>query len=260
MVLFTMVFFLSCASPEEKALRQAQKLVYEGKVKESLGFLEESTRRFPEYLPLRYLYGWSLLGIGQQGAALGQFSLCLNKDPNYYGGHKGMAELFLYQKKLALAQEEFQKAIALKPDLPEIYSALAQVNVTQGDYPKAQESLKKAIALEKKYADFHLLLARVHLRFKNPVKAYETLGLARKRPFLKKSLENEAQCILGATTVYAIEKEIASKSELTAKTNASHKKKLLQARERLVHCEEKNPQGFDYHEERARLAVMLSQM
>ena len=59
-----------------------------------------------------------------------------------------MGELALTENKLALAQEEFEKAAQLNPSLAEAYLGLSRVALLDGDLEKAKPNANKALELD----------------------------------------------------------------------------------------------------------------
>ncbi len=62
-----------------------------------------------------------------------------------------------------LAEENFLKAIQLRPDLPLAYRSLAQARWTQGDVEKAEELWRVALGIASNHHETLLALGRLHL-------------------------------------------------------------------------------------------------
>ncbi len=65
-----------------------------------------------------------------------------------------------------LAEENFRKAIQLRPDLPLAYRSLAQIKWKQGDVKNAEELWRVALAIDSNHRETLLALGRLHLEKK----------------------------------------------------------------------------------------------
>lgn len=92
----------------------------------------------------RVALGLSQLAMGNVGLALESFRRAARDDPQSYRALQGLAECYLQIGKPALASRYLQQALALRPDVPELYRALAAAADGQGKKEEAVELREEA--------------------------------------------------------------------------------------------------------------------
>ena len=241
----------SCQKKPENSIQKAKKLIYEEKFEQANFYLDEEIKKSPQNLEFRYLYGWTFLQLGNQSQALRQFAKCINQDPSFYGGHKGLGAIFLTQGNFSKAEEEFQKALQDNKNQSEIYSNLSKVKSLQSKQQEAIEMLVKATQLEKTYGDYDYLLAKLYLDKKELSLANKALKDAQGKPFLKPLHEIQMNCL--KAIAIRLEIESSKKKSLTE----SERTQLNKAKDLLNSCEKGNPARFENHEERIKISKLL---
>lgn len=92
----------------------------------------------------RVALGMSQLAMGNVGLALESFRRAVREDPNSHQAMLGLAECYLQMGKPALARRSIEQALALRPDVPHLYRALAAAAEGEGKPIEAAELRKEA--------------------------------------------------------------------------------------------------------------------
>ena len=242
LTLLTVITLNACASHEARSVAKVQKWIYQNEPSKALKILPDLVKRYPKNLDFRYYWGFVSIQRGDQATALRQFALCLNQDPKDYRGHRGLAEIFIFQKNYPKAIEELKLAILGRPDWPETYARLAQIQQVSGFGDDAIQTMQQGVEKDSHYGDLLVLQAKMYYRMQNHEKISAILDMARKRSFRKESLKHEISCIQAATTSMMVEKELIKDNQL----QENQKDRLQKARSELIKCQKENPQGFEY--------------
>jgi hypothetical protein len=73
--------------------------------------------------------------------------------PNYAEAHSNRAGAFMALEQLDDAIACYERAVALKPDLPDAYGNMGVAYMRKGDYARALDFVRQAIACDSKFAD-----------------------------------------------------------------------------------------------------------
>ncbi len=122
--------------------------------------------------------------------------------PNSWRTRQLIAEGYALRGNADDAVKEFQAALELRPNEPELHDALGEVYLDQHNYPAALSELEKALALDDSRAHTLYLLGRVYVEQKDNEKAVPILERAlRLQPDLPEtnSLLGTAYLRLGQT-------------------------------------------------------------
>lgn len=92
----------------------------------------------------RVALGLSQLAQGNVGLALESFRRAAREDPNSHRALLGLGECYLAMGKPALARRSVEQALALRPDVPELYRALAAAAEGEGKPLEAAQLRKEA--------------------------------------------------------------------------------------------------------------------
>jgi adenylate cyclase len=136
-----------------------------GHYAEAIATLQEASRRSPDFmltyihLAISYLLQW----LSQQGAepqtlepAVAAAQRALTLDASFYGNHRNMGAIYLYQRQYEQALAEMERAVALAPNLAGSYAALAVVLSLMGRTEEALEAAAQALRREPEITDVHL--------------------------------------------------------------------------------------------------------
>ena len=94
----------------------------------------------------RVAIGLSQLARGNVGLALETFRRAAREDPQSYKALQGLAECYIQLGKPAVARRSLEQALALRPDVPELYRALAAVAQSEGKAQEAAALRREALA------------------------------------------------------------------------------------------------------------------
>jgi tetratricopeptide (TPR) repeat protein len=94
----------------------------------------------------RVALGLTQLAMGNVGLALETFRRASREDPQNYRALQGLAECYLQLGKPAVARRSLEQALALRPDIPELYRALAAAAEGEGKTAEAA-ALRREAAL-----------------------------------------------------------------------------------------------------------------
>ena len=92
-----------------------------------------------------------------------------------------------------LAEENFRKAIQLRPELPLAYRSLAQIKWSQGDLESAEELWRVALGIDSNHRETLLAMGRLHLEKKEFFEAESYL----QRAVTKQPTDWQARYLLG---------------------------------------------------------------
>ena len=92
----------------------------------------------------RVALGMSQLAMGNVGLALESFRRAVREDPQSHQALLGLAECYLQMGKPALARRSVEQALALRPDVPHLYRALAAAAEGEGKPIEAAQLRKEA--------------------------------------------------------------------------------------------------------------------
>jgi len=94
----------------------------------------------------RVALGLTQLAMGNVGLALETFRRAAREDPQSYRAQQGLAECYLQLGKPELARRSLEQAMALRPDVPELYRALAAAAQGEGKPAEAAALRREAAA------------------------------------------------------------------------------------------------------------------
>lgn len=86
------------------------------------------------------------LDQGKTNIALDEVKLALAADPNYADAHNLRGLIYMRLNEYSLAQDSFNKALALRPRDPNILHNLAWLRCQQERYPEAMADFSRALA------------------------------------------------------------------------------------------------------------------
>ena len=92
----------------------------------------------------RVALGLTQLARGNVGLALETFRRASREDPQNYRALQGLAECYLQLGKPAVARRSLEQALALRPDIPELYRALAAAAQGEGKTAEAAALRREA--------------------------------------------------------------------------------------------------------------------
>lgn len=92
----------------------------------------------------RVALGLSQLARGNVGLAVESFRRALREEPSSHQAMLGLAECYLVLGKPSLARRSLEHALALRPDIPELYRALAAAAEGEGRPQEAAELRREA--------------------------------------------------------------------------------------------------------------------
>ena len=94
----------------------------------------------------RVALGLTQLAMGNVGLALESFRRAAREDPQNHKALQGLAECYLQLGKPELARRSLEQALALRPDVPELYRALAAAAQGEGKTGEAAALRREAAA------------------------------------------------------------------------------------------------------------------
>ena len=134
---------------------------YEGKYYEAIDFLDKAIKEDAGYENALFLRGKSFLRLEQYKLAIGDFDKIIGNRDNY----EGYSAEFFMNRAIALtelqdydaAEKDFNFALKLRPDDPEIYNAYSRYKfLTYHDKNEAIREINKAIQLDPGKADYYV--------------------------------------------------------------------------------------------------------
>ena len=88
--------------------------------------------------------------LSRAGSAVSEQAadLLLSSSPDSARGHQALAQNYFSMKKYDQAEEEYAKAIALRPDLPGLHLEFGQVYATTSKWKEAEEQFRTEVTLQ----------------------------------------------------------------------------------------------------------------
>jgi tetratricopeptide (TPR) repeat protein len=219
------------SSLQSKPLTEAEAEAYMGdlllrarRFDEALDHLQSSLSLNPALAPARTSLGLLRLEQNRYAEAREHLERALLSDPQNFLVHYYYAELLSrdgeqtdktvagYILKTALIRAELKKVIALKPDFPEAYQRLAEIDVQRSSsLDETISLLRQASTLWPGRDEFRLLLARVYLRREEFEQARKILNQLSLRSSNPRSLA-EGQNLLAAVAAHEEDAEARRRS------------------------------------------------
>jgi tetratricopeptide (TPR) repeat protein len=134
----------------------ARRLLEAGDVERVLGIAEHMLAHYPEYLEAYRIVGESELANHRIEAAVAAFTRVLRSDPEHIPAHAGLGVAYTRLGRPADAIAEFETALEIKPDLPELRSQLLRLYTDTYGSEHAQLRLSRA-GLARLYVKGHML-------------------------------------------------------------------------------------------------------
>ena len=189
--------FSGCRSKAEKYFEKGQNLFFKGETKQALLVYEKGLAIDNQNVKLLYGAGWAHLVLGNPKRALTFFGRCIKLEDSYYGGYKGMANLFARLGNFREAEDYFQKALERSPKNSSIYSNLGDVYLFQKKYEDAKNTYEQGLSYSPKYGDLGNGIVSLYLETQ---KFDEAISYSRdnlKKPFQQKLSQLRAYYLQG---------------------------------------------------------------
>lgn len=191
-LLLIQILLPACGEQKKDKAALLERLNLQERYSEAVERATEFMRSDPDDVRLFYYRGWSQLLLGKQAMAASDFEQCLRMDPEYYGGYKGMAEIFLQRKLYDMAALNYDRALKLAPgnDLKAALTGnMGYLLYLQKKPREAEEALLRAITL-KDDAALHWRLGHIYYLQKKRDKALGAWKEALKRPFRERKFRH----------------------------------------------------------------------
>lgn len=111
-------------------------------------------------------------------AAIEQYNLALDQDPDMVSLHIGLAYNYFALRDIPTAILTFEDALAIDPDNADAYDGLGYMYFLIGEYPTAEENLLKAVELDNEMVRGHAHLGAAFYRNLNYTEAIPELEYA----------------------------------------------------------------------------------
>lgn len=157
----------ACKSGPNDHYEKGLKLFNSGDTAGALKEYKLGLKMSPDSSQLLYAAGWASLSLGNTQEALVNFARCIKVDEKFYGGYKGMAQIFAGQSNFDKALEYYQKAIERDPKNAATHENLGDLYRKFEKYDDAEKSYQKAMELMPGYADPRIGLVELALARKD---------------------------------------------------------------------------------------------
>ena len=124
-------------------------LVREGKRNEAADRNAEILKEHPDDNDARGLEGTLLLDKGDVTRALTELQSVSNRAPNNPVAHFNLGQAYVARQELASAQQQFERAVEIRPDYLQARLALAQIQVARGDFDGALKSASAVLSVDR---------------------------------------------------------------------------------------------------------------
>lgn len=137
--------FETSVNPEVRTLVSAMRGGYDP---EKIRFLKESAERDPDNAMTHFLLGALYKNGGYFNEALVHFNRTVAIDPQFHQAINNLGNLYFLTQNFAVAQQEYQKAVDLKPDFSLGYFNLHLAQYQQFNVEEAERNLEAARRLD----------------------------------------------------------------------------------------------------------------
>jgi tetratricopeptide (TPR) repeat protein len=121
-----------------------QVMAIEHKTEEALYKFQKAVQLRPGYSPYLYNYALALVQAARYDDAKTQVRAAVQANPKYAEAHEVLGALYLREKKSDLAIQEYQEAVAIKPEMNRVQLNLGLLLYAQGNRAEAVEHLQRA--------------------------------------------------------------------------------------------------------------------
>jgi tetratricopeptide (TPR) repeat protein len=119
-----------------------------GRLGDAIGLLGSALNQHPDDPDLLYYFGRAT-GLASKGA----FDTLLTSAPDSARSHQALAEQYQQLRQPALAENEYRKAIQLRPDLPGLHLALGELMANAGKWSGAESEFREEAKLRPQHAE-----------------------------------------------------------------------------------------------------------
>ena len=176
---------VGCLGSAERATRQGDAHLRDNRLVDAELAYNRAIRLDPHYGPALYGKGWSLYLSGHSelmDAARQLFQRCVDYDPDYWGGYRGLGVTLMDEGKIALAERMLRTAFDKNPQEPTVLISLGQLYLDADRPESASPLFEAAIALAPERGEFLRMLAEIELRAGRFDAALALLAEGRARP------------------------------------------------------------------------------
>jgi len=135
-----------------------------GQMKEAVEVCRAGLAIHPDYLSARVTLGRTLLALGRLDAAHAELSLVLKSAPENLAAIRGLAEIYRRRGALPEALQQYQAALTLAPNEPEVERAVAELSRAVASTPKRDAMADRAgrilVLLEQWLSAIHVARAQ----------------------------------------------------------------------------------------------------
>jgi tetratricopeptide (TPR) repeat protein len=166
---------------QREILEKCRQLDSEGKTEESIRLLTDAILRSPA-AGLFYERGWRFEEIGQNNSALEDYTNAIEREPisKYLAARGLLLSSGLRDHESAL--RDFQRALAISPEAPDLYINMALCNLLLGRVRLAIEDASRAVELAPQCGLAHSVLGQGLLAANLPTEAAQELRVATSLP------------------------------------------------------------------------------
>jgi Flp pilus assembly protein TadD len=107
-----------------------------GQMREAVAVCRAGLAIHPDYLSARVTLGRTLIALGQLNGAQTELSLVLKSAPENLAAIRGLAEIYRRRGALPEALQQYQAALTLAPNEPELERAVAELSRAVEQAPK----------------------------------------------------------------------------------------------------------------------------
>lgn len=156
----------ACGSGEERWSATGEDALIDGDLVAAERAFNRALEAEPRYVPALYGKAWALMSSGHaelRDPARELFQRCIDYDPDFYGGYRGLGVLLLSEGQILPAERYLREAFKRAPEEPSVLQSLAQFYLRVGRLDEALELAEAAIARAPGRGAYLRTLADIHL-------------------------------------------------------------------------------------------------
>lgn len=134
---------------------------YDGAVKD----LQAALAVHPDFVMAHNLLGWTWWRMQKTDLARASFETSLRQDPKFLPTYLDYAGILIELGDFERAGQVLDGAAKVRPDIPELYFAVARMQFARGNLDLAEQNCRRVLERDRhKIPDVHLVLSNIYLR------------------------------------------------------------------------------------------------
>ena len=233
------------AAAVEARLQQAIKLRQAGKLREAEAICQELLAKFPDYVGALYTLGMVHIDNKNFGHALPCLVQAAMHNPADFRIMTNLAGVYLELEVSEMAAQTYERALALKDDVPEIHFNLGMIYMERREYQLAAHSFERTLVIQPAHASALVLLGQCQAHLGRTEEAALAFHRAHKLDPLRPAPVIGLSDLSGSSVKLDLMKRIASAAEGRAVRDQKTELNIAFAKARALDSEGRYEEAWD---------------